>query len=123
MMQKQGIVEVTPPVSSPIDDFLEGLMERNICYRAGNLRNSGFDLNKEIYGAVYKAMQIMGHSGYPLRQHVKKIYVWDETTGTVQPDWKLSKMAMALTVLNGPEDNPFVGKTKLALLRRYMTRA
>ncbi|MFW6389290.1 MAG: hypothetical protein ACOCZI_01520 [Marinilabiliaceae bacterium] len=120
MRQKQGIVEVTPPVTYPIDDFLEQLMERDICYRAGTLRNRGFDLNEEIYDAVSRAMQIMGRSGYPLRQHFKKIYVWDESTGAVQPDWKLSRMAMALTVLNGPVDNPFVSRTQLALLKRYI---
>ncbi|MFO8001511.1 MAG: hypothetical protein R6U46_09715 [Marinilabilia sp.] len=120
MRQKQGIVEVTPPVSSPIDDYLEKLIERDICYRAGSLRNSGFDLDEDIYDAVFKAMQIMGRSGYPLRQHFKKIYVWDQGAGAVQPDWKLSEMAMALTVLNGPVDNPFVSRTQLTLLRRYM---
>ncbi len=120
MKRKQGIVEITPQVSSPMDDYLEQLMERKICYRAGHLLNRGFDLPEDIYEAVARAMQIMGQSGYPLRQHFKKVYVWDEKAGAVQPDWKLSEIAMALTVLNGPVENPLVGQTQLTLLRRYM---
>ena len=120
MGQKQGIVEVTPLVRSPMDDYLEQFMERKMSYRAGNLRNRGFDLTEDIYEAVARAMQIMGRSGYPLKHHFKKIYVWDESVGAVQPGWKLSELAMALTVLNGPVENPFVSRAQLTLLRRYM---
>ena len=121
MNQKQGIVEVTPPGRSSFDEYLEDLMEKNIYYRAGSLSTTGFDLTEDIYDAVYKAMRIMGRGGFPLQQHFKRIYVWDEKAGAVRPDWMMSRMAMALTVLNGPAENPVVGKTQLWLLRQMMS--
>ncbi len=119
MTHEQGIIEVTPPHYSLFDDYLERLMEKNICYQAGNLKSTGFNIPEDVKEAVSKAMLIMGQNGFPLRQHFKKIYVWDETTGEVLEDWKLSQLAMVLTVLNGPKENPFVGQTQLALLKRY----
>ncbi len=61
----------------------------------------------------------MAQSGFPIREHFKKVYVWDEKSGIIYQDWKLSRIALALTVLNAPVSNPVVGHTQIALLSSY----
>lgn len=85
---------------------------------ASTLESVGFEPPEEIVYAVEKAMRICSHCGVSLSGNFKIIYIADEANHTVRRDWRLSKLAYSLVMLNGSTDNPIVGQMQLEILRR-----
>jgi len=104
-------------VSPTIRNFLEALTEKGLCYRASSL-HSVFESAEEISNALYRAMLVCNRARIPLREHFNIIYVADDQG--VRTDWKLSRFAFCLVVLNGNSALPLVGRMQLELLRHLL---
>jgi len=114
------LVELSQTYSrSVLDDFVEAITDRELHYMASTLENVGFEPSEEITHAVERAMRICNNCGVPVREHFKTIYIADDAQHTVKKDWKLSKLAYSLAMLNGATDNPMVGRIQLEILSRY----
>ena len=105
---------------SVLDEFMEALTDQELHFMASTLEDVGFEPSEEITHAVERAMRICNNCGVPVREHFKTIYIADEAQHTVKKDWKLSKLAYSLTMLNGATDNPIVGRIQLEMLSRYI---
>lgn len=115
-----SLVEITPvSTKSVLDDFEEAFNNRELHFMASTLEGVGFEPMEEITYAIERAMRICRNCGVPLRKHFKTIYIADDAHHMVRRDWRLSKLAYSLVMLNGPTDNPMVGRVQLEILSRY----
>ena len=104
-------------------DILEDAMnDRNLLFNANSLLEIGFRSGDEVEQAIARAKSICTCNGLPLYQHFKTIYVSDDGHHTVQRDWKLSRLAYTLSILNGASDNPMVAKLQMTILDRYLAK-
>lgn len=116
-MRQNMLAEIIPDNTFGFMNFLEALADCELCLNASSLENI-YTSSDEIQYAVEKAMIICSVAGLPLRAHFKRVYISDEQTHVVKTDWKISKTAYRLTLINGYPGNPVVGRTQLEILRR-----
>ena len=115
------IIDTRYTLASDIVDALdEAMTDRNLIFNATSLRNVGFGSLLEITEAVERAMAICNCNGLPVKEHFKSIYISDCALHTLQRDWKLSKLAYTLTILNGACDNPAVARLQFTMLQKYL---
>lgn len=108
-----------PSTSSVFDDFEEALHNQQLHFRASELVDLGFESYEEVVQSIARAIHVCNNCGVPVNKHFKMIYVADETDHTVRRDWRLSKLAYSLVMLNGAPDNPAVGHAQIEVLRQY----
>lgn len=104
-------------INPTIIEFLEALEEKSLYYRASSLEDV-FETADEISLALQKAMLICNRAGIPMHQHFNILYIADDQG--LRTDWRLSKFAFCLVVLNGNSDLPMVGRMQLELLRHLL---
>ena len=120
----QSIIDVRYVRDSEAPDALEEAMnDQNLIFNAASLRDIGFNSFIEITGAVERAMAVCNCNGLSVKEHFKSIYISDNDTHTLQRDWKLSKLAYTLTILNGASDNPLVARLQMAILKKYLDQS
>lgn len=100
-------------------EFLDALDESNLNFRTSSLEII-FEDQGEVYLAIKRAMQIFNTCGLPIRNHFKAVYTADISIQSVKVEWKLSKLAYCLVILNGNPDNPVVGKMQVELLKQII---
>jgi hypothetical protein len=103
------------------DAFEEAMIDHKLVFNARSLCDVGFEPNNEVTAAVERAMRICSSNGLSIKEHFKTIYISDSDTHTVQRDWKLSKLAYTLAMMNGASDNPMVGRLQFEVLKNYLT--
>jgi hypothetical protein len=98
----------------------EAVNDKRLIFNARSLQKIGFESLPEISVAVERAMTVCRSNGLSIKEHFKPIYLSDQRTHTVLKDWKLSKMAYMLAILNGPTHNSTVARLQLEMLKHYM---
>lgn len=117
----QGIIEITNfGYRTVLDELMEALAERELIYYASILEAAGLGPDKEIALAIEKAMHVCNSAGLPVNKHFKRVFVMDKATRVIRSDWKLSKLACYLTIINSPIRNPLVARTQMEMVSRYI---
>lgn len=112
------IVDLYSETANPIfNKFAEALIDMELCYRASSLKDV-FETSYDISHALQSAMSVCLQAGIPLRKHFSIIYVADNQV--LSTDWKLSRFAFCLVLLNGDTARPMVGRMQLELLRHLL---
>ena len=101
------------------DLFEDAITDQNLVFYADSLTDIGFAPLTDITKGVDRAIEICANHGLPVKDHFKAVYISDASTHTIRKAWKLSKLAYALIVINGPYKNPKVSQFQLELLRKY----
>jgi hypothetical protein len=115
------IIDLRYTMDFSANDLLEdAINDKNLRYNARSLREFGFESLTEISLAVERAMKVCSSNGYGVKEHFKPIYIADQDNHTILKDWRLSKLAYTLTVLNGNVDNIAVSCFQLELVKRYL---
>lgn len=102
-----------------LDEFLEAMTDHELNFLASSLHQILQDQD-EITNALNRAMCICNNFGLPIREHFKAIYMADHDLQFVKIDWKLSKLAYMLSILNGNPENPIVGQMQIKLLKKLI---
>lgn len=105
--------------SEPLQDAMN---DSNLIFNANSLLDIGFSSVAEIESAVERARSVCLNSGLVISQHFKTIYISDEGDHTVQRDWRLSRLAYTLSILNGSSDNPLVARVQMTILNTYLEK-
>jgi len=100
-------------------EFMEAMADRDLIFRASSLHKILHDEN-EINFALSRAMRVCNNCGLPIREHFKAIYMADDAVQSIKIDWKLSKLAYMLSILNGNPENPIVGQIQIKLLKNLI---
>ncbi|MFA0960502.1 hypothetical protein AB9P05_01720 [Roseivirga sp. BDSF3-8] len=117
----QQIIEYNRGYSNPYTDaFQEALDNHELRFTSRNLQEFGFDTYGELSQAINRAMQVCALSGMPVDKHFRCVYLSDEVSKTVCQDWKLSKLAYTLVLLNGKPENPMTSRMQVELVRHYV---
>src|SRR5688500_9050535 len=87
--------------SAAADALEEAINDQHLIFSARSLVDMGFATLPEISMAVERAIKVCSTNGLLIREHFKPIYVADHDTHTVSRDWKLSKLAYTLVMING----------------------
>jgi hypothetical protein len=114
------IVEQSPARDHLGDLLEEAMNERHLLFSANSLRNVGFDSPADIAKAVERAISICICSGLSATEHLKAIYLSDNDCHTLYKDWRLSRFAYTLVMLNGSCENPVVGRLQIEMLKKYL---
>ncbi len=109
--------------NAPWDAVEEAIHEQSLMYTTRSLVDIGFDPCEEICSAVERAMQVCNYNGLPLIDHFKPIYVSDNDAHTVHKEWKLSRLAYMLVMLNGASNNPMAGRLQYEVLKVYLQKS
>ena len=118
MVQYQVIVSQRE-IPKSIEQFLEMLAEKELNFYADTLENV-YASSDELNSAVVKAIRICQSMGLPLNEHFKAVYLYDNDSHSVRRDWKLSRLAYYLSIINGNPANPIVGRMQIELLGQFM---
>ena len=110
----------TLPESVNSREIEEAINDRKLLFKAGSLIEIGFASMPEVTAAVERAMKVCYNNGLDIQEHFKAIYISDNDKHTICRDWKLSKLAYTLVMINGACDNPMVGRLQLEILNRYL---
>jgi hypothetical protein len=116
----QDIVEINPPQHNLSDRLEEALTDRNLIFKASSLFELGFKSHLEIADAIDRAMTVCDGAGIPVSDHFKMIYLSDHDHHTVLKDWRLSKLAYTLMMLNGHCDNPAVARLQIHVIKKFL---
>jgi hypothetical protein len=103
-----------------LDAIEEAMNDQNLVFNATSLKAIGFESLLEISKAVERAMAVCNCNGIEVKEHFKSIYISDNDKHTIERDWKLSKLAYTLTIINGASDNPMVARLQFAILQKYI---
>lgn len=122
MVQYQVIVRQNGDIPKSIELFLEMLTEKELNFYADTLENV-YTSTDELNSAVVKAIRICQSMGLPLNEHFKAVYLYDNDAHSVRRDWKLSKLAYYLSIINGNPANPIVGRMQIELLGQFFGRS
>jgi hypothetical protein len=98
----------------------EAMNDRNLIFTANSLLDIGFRSRSEIEECISRAKSVCTCNGLPLHQHFKSIYISDGDRHTVQREWRLSRLAYTLAILNGSSENPLVARLQMAILNSYL---
>ena len=109
--------------SAPWSALDDAIHEQSLIFSTRSLVDIGFDPCDEICSAVERAMQVCNHNGLPVNDHFKPIFVSDNDAHTVCKEWKLSRLAYMLVMMNGASDNPMAGRLQYEVLRVYMQKS
>lgn len=97
-------------------EWLETWYAMHMNYLASDLLRFGLS-PRDIQMALDRAMNACKAAGLDVDEHFYPVYT--RIGGSVFKDCRLSRRAYALTILNGPEDNPYVAKFQVELVKRY----
>ncbi|MEZ5198846.1 MAG: hypothetical protein R2764_21460 [Bacteroidales bacterium] len=98
-------------------NFMEAMTDRELIFRASSLYEILHD-EDEVNYALNKAMRVCNNCGLPIQEHFKAIYTAHCAEHSIELDWKLSKLAYVLSIVNGNPENPIVGKMQTELIKR-----
>lgn len=119
-MKTQGIVEVyNQDRSRQIQEFIDAVADMELYFTATSLKNI-YRTEREIGSAIHRAMRVCVSIGLPLEQHFRRRYISDYAHHSIAQDWRMSKVAYCLTLVNGDPDNPIVGLMQWELVRKMM---
>ncbi|NMM49967.1 hypothetical protein [Marinigracilibium pacificum] len=103
--------------------FENAIREKGLSFNASSIiKLTGKELSNDINEAIFKAIQVCMNSGIPVEEHFMKYYISDEDNHTVSHDWKLSKFAYTLVLLNKAPDHPFVSQMQTQMIREFLER-
>jgi len=121
-MSRNQIIEIyDQPIPHRIKVFMEAVADMDLYFTAESLMDI-YRTKEELRSAIDRAMHICNSIGLPLEQHFRRRYISDNIHHIVLQDWKMSKLAYCLTLVNGDPDNPAVGRIQLELLKRILER-
>ena len=119
-MKTYGIVEVrNQRIPRHIQEFMHAVADMELYFTAASLKGI-YRSEREIELAIGRAMSVCKTIGLPLELHFRRRYISDSVHHTMEQDWRLSKVAYCLTLVNGDPENPMVGKIQWELLKRMM---
>jgi hypothetical protein len=101
----------------------DAMNDQNLVFTANSLLDIGFSSTVEIDEAIHRARAVCNNSGLPLHLHFKSIYISDDGHHTVQREWKLSRLAYTLVILNGSSENPLVARLQMTILNTYLSES
>lgn len=116
MIQHLIIQSYPTGIPKGIADFQEALVARELYFSTSSLE-SIYKSTEEITEAIAKSIKVCRHAGISWDQHFRAVFLCDNESHSIKKDWKMSKLAYCLSILNGNPDNPFVGKMQLELLK------
>jgi hypothetical protein len=108
-----------PDFSEPLQ---EAMNDTNLIFTANSLLDIGFRSSVEVESAVERAKAVCLNSGLRVGEHFKTIFVSDDDHHTVLRDWRLSRLAYTLCILNGSSDNPLVARLQITILDTYLQK-
>jgi hypothetical protein len=100
----------------------EAVNEQYLTYRATTLYSLGLGPMEIIEKAVERAMTVCSENGVLVEEHFKTVYISDNNSHSLSKDWKLSRLAYTLVLINTCSDNPLVGRMQLELLNAYLEK-
>ncbi|MCX2744195.1 hypothetical protein OO013_09980 [Mangrovivirga sp. M17] len=114
-----GTVRANPTFSR----FEEALRDKNLSYNASNIIEiTGKDVSQDMSEAINKAIKVCMNSGIPVEEHFRKYFISDDNMHTLSPDWKLSKFAYTLVLLNKAPDHPYVSQLQAQMIKEFIDR-
>lgn len=120
-MNRNQIIEIfDQPIPHHIRVFMEAVADMDLYFTAESLMDI-YRTKEELKSAIDRAMHICNSIGLPLEQHFRSRYISDNIHHIVLQEWKMSKIAYCLTLVNGDPDNPMVGRIQYELLKRMIT--
>jgi len=99
--------------------FLEALEQLNMQFSSASLENI-YHSDHDMEMAIARAMRICSNIGLPLERHFRRRYLANPLLHTLETEWRMSKLAYCLALVNGNPDNPMVGRIQFELLRTMM---
>lgn len=110
-METYFIAEYMPHLGlSAPDEFEEAIHDAMLQYSLLHLLRAGGTSQEEMMEAMQKAMQICMLAGINIKHHFKQIFVSDLSTGETYPDWRMSKKAFKLTIMQYPSLNEEIAR-------------
>lgn len=88
--------------------------DADMVYMASTLMPLGFNDMRQLKCAVDRAIKICMAAAIPVNAHFKLLYLSDH--GQLVCDWKLSRLARQLVLINGDPNNPIIAKMQIRLL-------
>ena len=99
--------------------FIEAMEQLDMQFTSASLENI-YQSDRDMEMAIARAMRVCSNIGLPLERHFRRRYLANENLHTLETDWRMSKVAYCLTLVNGNPDNPMVGRIQFELLRRMV---
>jgi hypothetical protein len=116
-----SILDTRSSIDTDYSAVVEDAMnDSNLVFTGNSLLDIGFNSYGEIEDAVHRARSVCRCNGVPVHQNFKDIFISDEDHHTIQRDWKLSRLAYTLCIINGSSENPLVARLQLAILKTYL---
>jgi hypothetical protein len=116
-----NIIELRYAAAHELEDAVEeAINDQKLTFSARSLRDIGFNSLGEIASAVERAMMICSRNGLAIREHFRPVYLSDNSTHTIFKDWKMSKLAYTLVIINGDTANCAVARLQLEMLKTYL---
>jgi hypothetical protein len=100
----------------------DAMNDCNLIFTGNSLLDIGFKSYSEIEDAIQRARSVCRCNGVAMHQHFKVIFISDEDHHTIQRDWKLSRLAYTLSIINGSSENPLVAQLQMAILKTYLAK-
>ena len=113
------IILENQPMPRHIRDFIEAIKELDMQFTSASLENI-YQSDRDMEMAIARAMRVCSNIGLPLERHFRRRYLANEILHTLETDWRMSKVAYCLTLMNGNPDNPMVGRIQWELLKRMV---
>ncbi|GAB4246388.1 MAG: hypothetical protein Tsb0034_25330 [Ekhidna sp.] len=102
-----------------IRTFIEAIEQLDMQFTSASLENI-YRSDRDMEMAIARAMRVCRNIGLPLERHFRRRYLANSSQHTLQTDWKMSKVAYCLALVNGNPDNPMVGRIQWELLRKMV---
>ena len=99
--------------------FVEAMEQLDMQFTSASLENI-YQSARDMEMAIARAMRVCSNIGLPLERHFRRRYLANESLHTLETDWRMSKVAYCLTLVNGNPDNPMVGRIQWELLNRMV---
>jgi len=98
----------------------DALNDLHLTFRATQLHAMGIGSMEMIEKAVERAISVCTSNGILIEEHFKTVYIADNDSHCLSKDWKLSRLAYTLVLINAESSSPLVGRMQLELLNCYL---
>lgn len=120
----QQVIEYDRGFTNPYTEaYKNALIDDELKFNANTLQRLGFESEESLSQAIEKAMHVCAMNGLNVREHFRCVYLGDGDLHTLCRDWKLSRLAYTLVLLNGQADNPVVGRFQYEMARSYSSES
>lgn len=106
-------------IQDTVAAFSHALNETELNFTSGSLSNL-LGSSQDVSTAVTRAMLVCLQAGLPVQRHFRIFYTFNHNAGQIESNWKLSKLAYCLALINGHPGHPVVSRMQVALIYQIL---